>query len=197
MNKTKFWSFCAAAPSVGFVACNNDADNTADTTDTTSTMTTTENTATTTNTSTTDYAAMADTFTMGSNEGRYLDARTGKPLKINVDRTTGKRTNAETGEPVWRYVDSRTWWLYGGDDWDTIGEARMDNGKVMYKGDNDSWVDYDKRWPDDMKMEKDWKTKVGDTKIKMSKDGDIKVKDENGKVKYDADDNKVKTDSSR
>jgi hypothetical protein len=134
---------------------------------------------------------------MGSSEGRYLDARTGKAIKINVDPQSGARMNAETGEPVWRYVDSRTWWLYGGDDWETLGEARMDNGNIMYKGDNDSWVTYDKRWPDNDKMEKDWKKKIGDTKIKVSKDGDIKVKDEDGKVKYDADDNKIKTDSSK
>ena len=195
MNKKQLLGLCAVV-SFGFVACNNDADNTS-ATDTTSTMTTTENTATTTNTSTTDYAAMADTFTMGSNEGRYLNARTGKPMKINVDRETGMRTDAATGEPVWRYVDSRTWWLYGGDNWDTLGEARMENDKIMYKGDNDTWVDYDKRWPDDTKMEKDWKTKIGDTKIKVDKDGDVKIKDENGKVKYDADDKKIKTDSSR
>lgn len=194
MKKTKFLGFCAAVVSLSFVACNNDGDGTADADSTTMT---TENTATTTNTSTTDYSAMADTFQMGSSEGRYLDARTGKALKINVDPQSGARINAETGEPVWRYVDSRTWWLYGGDDWDTLGEAKMDNGNIMYKGDDDSWVTYDKRWPDDDKMEKDWKKKVGDTKIKVSKDGDIKVKDEDGKVKYDADDNKIKTDSSK
>ena len=42
----------------------------------------------------------------------------------------------------------------------------------------------------------DWKKKYGDTKVKVSKDGDIKVKDENGKIKYDADDKKIKTDTS-
>lgn len=195
MKKTKLFSIAMAALSLGFVACNNEGDGTS-ATDSAST-TTTENTATTTNTSTVDYAAMADTFTTGNNEGRYLDARTGKPIKINVDRTTGSRTNAETGEPVWRYVDNKTWWLYGGDEWDTLGEARMDNGSLKYKGDGDNWDTYEKRWPDDDKMQKDWKTKIGDTKIKMSKDGDMKIKDENGKVKYDADDNRIKTDTSK
>ncbi len=193
MKKTKLFGFAAAALSLGFVACNNDA---ADTSSTDSVSTTTNTEMTSTPTSTVDYAAMADTFTMGSNEGRYLDARTGKPIKINVDRTTGQRTNADNGEPVWRYVDNRTWWVYGGDSWDTLGESRMENGKLMYKGDNDAWDTYEKRWPDADKMEKDWKTKIGETKIKVSKDGDIKVKDENGKVKYDADDNKIKVDTS-
>ena len=192
MNK-KFLSLFAAALSLGFVACNNDGDGTAESDTTT---VTTENTATTINT-TNDYTAMADTFQMGNTEGRYLDARTGKAIKISVDPQTGTRTNAETGEPVWRYIDNRTWWVYGGDNWDTLGEAKMDNGKVVYKGDNDSWVTYENRWPEDEKMEKEWKKKVGDTKIKVSKDGDVKIKDEDGKVKYDADDNKIKTDSSK
>ena len=190
MKKTKFFSLFAATLSLGFVACNNDGDNTA-TTDTTTT--TTENTATTINT-TTDYAALADTFQMGSNEGRYIDPRTGKSIRISVDPSTGVRTNVETGEPVWRYIDTRTWWVYGGDTWDAQGEAKKDGDKIMYKGDNDAWVTYEQRWPDDEKMKTDWKTKSGDTKIKVSKDGDIKVKDENGKTKYDADDNKIKTD---
>jgi uncharacterized protein (DUF2147 family) len=57
---------------------------------------------------------------------------------------------------------------------------------------------YDDRWKkEDEKMTKDWKTKHGNTKIKISKDGDIKVKDESGKVKYDADDNKMKVDTSK
>jgi hypothetical protein len=94
-------------------------------------------------------------------------------------------------------VDKRTWWVYGGDSWDSQGEAKMESNKIMYKGDDDSWVDYDKRWPDDEKMQKDWKTKIGDTKIKVSKDGDVKIKDEKGKTKIDGDDGKVKTDSSQ
>jgi len=196
MKKTRLFGFAAAALSLGFVACNGDGDGTS-ATDTVTTTTTEVTDAPTTTTSTVDYAAMADTFAAGNNEGRYLDARTAKPIKINVDRSTGQRTNAETGEPVWRYVDNRTWWVYGGDDWDTLGESRMENGKLMYKGENDAWDTYEKRWPDADKMEKDWKKKIGDTKIKVSKDGDIKVKNEDGKVKYDADDNKVKVDSSK
>jgi hypothetical protein len=50
---------------------------------------------------------------------------------------------------------------------------------------------------EDEKMMTDWKTKNGGTKIKISKDGDIKVKNESGKVKYDGDDNKMKKDSSQ
>lgn len=198
MKKISFFSLLAAL-SVGFVACNNDSEGTAST-DTTTTTTTTETTGTaaTTSTSTGNYAALADSARINSEAGNYLDPKTGKAIRISVDPQTGARTNAETGEPVWRYVDKRTWWVYGGDNWDTIGQARMQGNKVEYRTDNDKWQSYDQRWKsDDEKMEKEWKQKYGDTKVKVSKDGDIKVKDESGKVKYDADDNKIKTDSSK
>ncbi len=195
MKKISFFSLLAAL-TVGFVACNNEGESTAAKDGDLNTDASTT-TATTTNISTGNYAAMADSARMNSEAGHYLDARTGKPLRINVDPQTGQRTNAETGEPVWRYVDKRTWWVYGGDNntWDSVGTARMENDRIVYRTDGDKWEGYDKRWKStDEKLEKDWKQKYGDTKVKVSKDGDIKIKDENGKVKYDADDNKVKTD---
>lgn len=191
MKNVKFLSLFAAALSLGMVACNSDGDNTAEA----DSLTTTESTATTTAVSTGDYAAQADSARINSEAGHYLDARTGKPIRITVDPQTGARTNAETGEPVWRYVDRRNWWVYGGDNWDKVGEARQQGEQIEYKGDNDAWVTYDKRWIDeDAKMAEDWKKKYGETKVKVDKDGDIKVKDESGDIKYDADDNKIKTD---
>ncbi len=198
-----FFSFLALALSLGVVACNDDADSTSTTDTSTTTMetntaTTDPNTTSTMNTNTSDYAALADTFRMNSEAGNYLDPRTGRSIKIGVDPQTGTRYNLSTEEPVWRYVDKRTWWVYGGDNWDTMGEARMEDNKIMYKGDGDKWMTYDDRWKmEDEKMMTDWKTKNGGTKIKISKDGDIKVKDESGKVKYDGDDNKMKKDSSQ
>jgi hypothetical protein len=203
MKKTNFFSFLALALSLGVVACNDDADSTSTTDTSTTTMetntaTTDPNTTSTMNTNTSDYAALADTFRMNSEAGNYLDPRTGRSIKIGVDPQTGTRYNLSTEEPVWRYVDKRTWWVYGGDNWDTMGEARMEDNKIMYKGDGDKWMTYDDRWKmEDEKMMTDWKTKNGGTKIKISKDGDIKVKDESGKVKYDGDDNKMKKDSSQ
>lgn len=195
MKTTRFFSLLAAALSVGFVACNSEGNDTAATD---SVSTSTENTAVTTTTSTGDYAAQADSVRINSDAGHYLDARTGKPIRISVDPQTGARTNAETGEPVWRYVDKRTWWVYGGDGWDSVGEAKMDNGQLTYKDENDAWVTYEKRWQDDdAKLAEDWKKKYGETKVKVSKDGDIKVKDESGDIKYDADDNKIKVDEEK
>src|SRR5687768_113039 len=192
MKKTKFFSLFAATLAVGFVACNNEGDGTASAD--TALNADTANTATTSNTTTNNYSALADTFRTNSEAGNYLDPKTGKALRISVDPQTGVRTNAETGDPVWRYVDKRTWWVYSGDEsdmeWDTVGQARMENNRIMYRGDNDSWRTYDQNdtWrTEDETRTKTWKTKVGDTKIKVGKDGDIKVKDKDGKVKYDAD----------
>jgi hypothetical protein len=195
MKKTRIFGLLAGVLTVGMVACNNDGEGSEAANDTMAT--TTENTTATTTTTTSDYSALADSARINSEAGNYLDPKTGKAIRISVDPKTGARTNAETGEPVWRYVDRRTWWVYGGDNWDTVGTARMDGKKIVYRGDADKWVDYDNRWKtDDEKMAEDWKKKYGDTKVKVSKDGDIKVKDENGKIKYDADDKKIKTDTS-
>ncbi|HUQ96263.1 MAG TPA: hypothetical protein VM010_01265 [Chitinophagaceae bacterium] len=203
MKKTTLYGFLAAALSVGFVACNNDGD-TADTTaadsSATTMTTTTDNTATSMSTSTNNYMALADTFRTNSEAGNYLNPRTGKSMKIRVDTATGMRMDETTNEPVWRYVDKRDYKVWSSRDdnsmWDTVGTARMQNNRLEYQGDNNQWIDYDKRWKmDDDKRSKDYKTKIGDTKIKVGEDGDIKIKDKatGEKTKYDADDNKIKT----
>lgn len=204
MKKITIYGFLALALSAGVVACNNDGDNATTATDTSSAndnMMTTDNTTTTTTTSTNNYSALADTFRTNSEAGNYLNPRTGKSMRIRVDTASGMRMDETTNEPVWRYVDKRDYKVYSGDDnnsmWDTAGTARMQNNRLEYRGDNDSWMNYDKRWKmDDEKRSKDWKMKSGDMKMKMDRDGDMKMKDENGKVKYDADDNKVKVDTS-
>jgi hypothetical protein len=206
--KTKLLGFLAFTLSASFIGCNNDGDNntsaTADTPATTTSSGTgdaTDNSTTTTATSTNDYAALSDTLRVNSEAGNYLNPRTGKAIKLRLDTTTGTRLDATTGEPIWRYVDKRTYKVYSSDDvnskWDTVGTARMQNNRLEYRGDNEDWVSYDKRWrSEDERRSKDWKTKIGDTKIKVSKDGDVKVTDESGKVKYDADDNKLKIDTT-
>ena len=184
-----------AAVTISFAACNDDADNTA----TTDSLSDTSNTTATTTTTTTDYAALGEEFRTNSEAGNYLDPKTGKSIRINVDPNTGARYNAETGEPVWRYVDRRTWWLYGGDNWDQMNEVKMEGNTLRYKGENDAWITYDERFPNDATEQKAWKEKVGNIKYKVDGDGDIKIKNkETGeKIKYDASDNEVKVDSSR
>ena len=186
--KTKIFSLVAATITLGFVACNNESESTAST-DSTTNSTTTEST---TSTSTGNYAAQADSFKVNSEAGYYLDARTGKPIRIKVDASTGARINEETNEPVDYYVDKRTWWVYGDDSWDTIGTARMEGSELRYQDDNDKWVTFDQKWK--MKQDDDEaKAKSDDSKIKVEKDGDVKAKTDDGtKIKSDEDGTKVK-----
>lgn len=191
--KKNQWGLALAASALIFTACNDAADDntTTDSTAATETVTTSEG----------SYAAMADSLERNSQQGYYLDAKTGKPYtKLNVDRNSGQVTN-EAGEPVWRYVDSRNWWVYGydGSNWNQVGEARMENDKMMYKGDNDAWQDYDSKW----KQEDDeWKMKTDNMKMKSGEDGEMKIKtddtklkvDEDGEMKYKTDNKTIKTD---
>ena len=195
MKKNLFFTLMIAA-AFSFTACNNSGDNGTASGD--SVNNATDNSAVNTQTSTGDYAAMADEIEKNSAQGHYVNPKTGQPYKkLSVDRTTGAVTD-ENNEPVWRYVDNRDWWVYGLDDdwtWHKLGEAKQENNELRYKDDSGNWVTYDAYWKErDDKISSDWKTKSGDTKIKFDNDGDIKIKDEEGKTKYDADDNKVKTD---
>ena len=101
--KRKILGFFALVLALSFTACNNDAD-----------TTTAEDTTSTTTTSSGDYAAMADEFQRNSEAGVYRDVRTGEPIKISVNKTTGAKLNAETNEPIVRYiwVDNNDWWVY-------------------------------------------------------------------------------------
>jgi hypothetical protein len=216
-----------------FTACNSGNDN-KDVPDSTAVT----NTTTTTNTATSsgNYAAMADSFRVNSEAGNILDARTGKPIRVRYDATSHRAVNAETNQPVWRYVDRRTWWVYGpeNDNWNKIGEARMDGSSLKYRGDNDAWLSYDERWKTDderwmsdtaymngtgtystgtgtegststdVNASSSGNTKVKDNgnkvkddniKVKTSKEGDLKIKDKQTgeKVKYNADNGKVKS----
>lgn len=188
--KKQFFSLIAAGISIGFVACNNSGDTTA-TTDSTTMNTTTANTSTSTN----NYSAMADTVERNSQSGYYLNPKTGKPLTLKVDRSSGKFTDATTGEPVWRYVDNRTWWVYGGDRWDTMGAAKMQGNNLMYRDANGNWVNYEKRWKemdDSMHPTMDKMNDSGSMENMKMSDGGNKMKDENMKVKVSDDGKKIK-----
>ncbi|GAA4742129.1 hypothetical protein [Flavisolibacter ginsenosidimutans] len=205
--KRRFLSFGAAAVILGLAACNNSG-TTASTTDSSSSTTnTTVSSGTTTATSSGNYAAMADTVETNATKGYYLNPKTGKPYKsLKVDRSTGMITD-ETGEPVWRYVDNRNWWVYGDNDmndsvenWGQIGEAKMDNDKLTYKGNDDKWTDYDTRYKkEDEDLVKRWKVSDHGMKTKMTtEDGDkMKVKtDEEGNTKIKMNGEKMKVDSN-
>ena len=176
-----------AVLSLGFMACNNDAD-TAVTDDSTVT-----NTTAGTITTTGDYSAMADEFQKNSDAGKYRDVKTGQPIKITVDRTTGAKINTTTNEPVVRYifVDNTDWWVYDVEG-NRIREAKMENDKVVYKGENNAWVEWDKIvWDEDG----EGKYKNDSTKVKIEKDGDMKIKTGDKKVKVEDGKTTVKDDN--
>ncbi|MFL5741650.1 MAG: hypothetical protein ACJ75B_15600 [Flavisolibacter sp.] len=143
--KKKVFSLLAAGLAIGMTACNNSS-NYSTASDSTATNTTTA----TTSTSSGNYAARADTVNTNVSAGNYLNPRTGKAYtKLNLDQSTGRLTD-ESGKPVRRYVDKRTWWVYDTNSWDTVGSAQMHNGSLMYRGNKGDWEQYDQRWNDDM-----------------------------------------------
>ncbi|HEX6333180.1 MAG TPA: hypothetical protein VFZ78_03075, partial [Flavisolibacter sp.] len=103
MKQKQLFSLLAVAL-ISFAACNNDG-KMSEADDTTAAGTTT---------SSGDYAAMADEFQQRSDAGLYRDVRTGQPIKISVDRSSGAKVNTETNEPVTRYIyiDNNEWWVY-------------------------------------------------------------------------------------
>jgi hypothetical protein len=200
--KQKFFGFCAIAVAVSLAACSNDGTSAnADDSTSTSTTNTTASTQTTTSTSEGNYAAMADSIERNSQQGYYLNPKTGKKYSsLKVDRSTGRITD-ESGEQVWRYVDSRNWWVYGDNDynddmynWQQVGEAKQEGEKITYKGDDDKWVDYDTKWKvSDDGMKQKMKTADGDKlKIKTDEEGNTKIKVNDEKVKVDKDGNVIK-----
>lgn len=198
MKKTNVFSLFAATLALGFAACNSGSNNTA-TTDTT----TTTNMATTTHTSNRNYAAMADSFKTNSAAGNYLNPRSGQPYRISVS-SAGTLVD-ENGNPVRRYVDKRTWWVYDANTGDTVGSAHMEKGNLRYRGDNDQWVPYEQRWRDDMdsmngNMNNSNMNNHMDSSSSMNsshmnnnnKTSEFKIKTDNKKIKGDEDGVKVK-----
>ena len=186
--KRKILGLVAVASfSVWVTACTNSTDDKA------ANDTTSKSTATTeTTTSTGNYAAKSATIEKESKEGYYLNPKTGKPYtSLRMDTMTG-RVTTEGGEPVWRYVDKRTWWVYGGNNWDTIGHAKMEKDKLMYENETGKWVPYEERWKAEdesmMNMNNATTTDTSNmtndqnmnqkqkTKIKTNEKGETKVK---------------------
>lgn len=196
MKQNKIFTLLGTVAIAGFISCNDSSETTATNADSAGLNNTTANV------STDNYSAYADEIENNSSSGNYINPKTGKAYsKLKVNRETGEITD-ENNEPVWRYVDRRTWWVYGVDDdwyWTKLGEAKLDNDQLLYKDESGNWVSYDKAWSNnnDETINKSWKSKSGDAKIKFGKDGDIKYKDDSTRIKYDADDNKIKTDSSK
>lgn len=111
-------------------------------------------------------------------KGRYLDLNTGKEVELVKDEKTGFMVRKDTKEPVDIYVDTKTNdTIYG-------KTGKVINGEVV-KSDNNIYV-----WTGA------YEYKNGNLKVEVEKDGDIKIKDGDSKLKIDGEtgEKKVKHD---
>lgn len=110
-------------------------------------------------------------------QDRYLDLNTGKKVELVKDEKTGLMVNKETNQPVDIYVDTKTNdTIYG-------KTGKVINGEVNRSGDVYVWSGA-------------YEYKNGDLKVEVEKDGDIKIKDGDSKIKIDGEtgEKKVKKD---
>jgi hypothetical protein len=113
-------------------------------------------------------------------KGSYIDLKTGEKIEVEKDDKTGVWINAETKEPVYIYVDTKkNDTIYG-------KTGNVINGHIVKTEDNVYWYDGDE----------EYKVKYSDYKMKVEKDGDIKIKDGDTKTKIDGEtgEKKVKKD---
>jgi hypothetical protein len=123
----------------------------------------------------------------------YVDLETGETVTLEKDSTTGKIVNAETGKPVRLYVNKRTKdTIYGPTGAVANNKLRRtEEGKYVYLGD-----DNERKIKGDGYKEKsedgDYKIKDGDYKKKVDEDGDVKIKNGDTKIKIDGETGEVK-----
>jgi hypothetical protein len=113
---------------------------------------------------------------------RYVDLRTGESIKLEKDAQSGVWVNAETKKPVYMYVDTeKNDTIYG-------KNGLVINGHIVRSDDNVYWYDVDHKEENNVKSD--------DYKMKVEKDGDIKIKDGDKKTKIDGEtgEKKVKKD---
>jgi len=117
----------------------------------------------------------AATVLTACKQQRYYDLTAGDYIKLEKDSSTGKMVNAETHQPVYMYVDTKTKdTIYG-----ATGEVI--NGHVVATGDGKYRYDGDNAYkmPDE-----DYKKKMDE--------GEVKIKTDDGKIKTDDEGRKVK-----
>ena len=110
-------------------------------------------------------------------QGRYYDLTAGEYIEIEKEEN-GRVVNAETHEPVYMYVDTKTNdTIYGASGKVINGYiVKTEDGKYKYEGDDEYKVKYG-----------DYKKKVDGDEVKI-KDGDTKIKIEDGEKKVKKDD---------
>ena len=110
-------------------------------------------------------------------QDRYYDLTAGKYIEVEKDEN-GRVINAETNEPVYMYVDTKSKdTIYGRTGEVINGHVYVtSDGKYKYDGDDEYKVKYG-----------DYKKKVDGDEVKI-KDGDTKIQIEDGEKKVKKDD---------
>jgi len=128
-----------------------------------------------------------------SDNARYIDVNTGKSITVVKDSSTGHMLNAETKEPLVVYYDSQTKDTLYGETGEVINHKvmRTPDGKYYYEVAKPAEVKVLTQDEIDAEL-----LKNGDYKKKVEKDGDVKIKSGDTKIKIDGEtgEKKVKKD---
>jgi hypothetical protein len=113
-------------------------------------------------------------------KARYVDVNTGKELDLVKDESSGLMVEAGSKKPVYMYVDTKNNdTIYG-------STGKVVNGQVVKTNDGGFKFtgDYE------------YKSADGNLKVEVERDGDIKIKDGDNKIKIDGEtgEKKVKKD---
>ncbi|MEP6595037.1 MAG: hypothetical protein ABJA71_03780 [Ginsengibacter sp.] len=121
-----------------------------------------------------------------NNEHRYIDLNTGKRINVIKDSSTGYWVNAETKEPLVVYYDSKTKdTLYGKTGEVVNNKVVTKDGKYYYESEAEKQAKELKEKPLTQDEIDRQLLKQGDYKKKVEKDGDIKIKSGDTKIKID------------
>src|SRR6185295_9016481 len=127
------------------------------------------------------------------NNTRYIDVNTGKSITVVKDSSTGQMLNAETKEPLTVYYDSQTKDTIYGQTGEVINHKvmRTPEGKYYYEISKPAEAKVLTQDEIDQQL-----LKSGDYKKKVEKDGDIKIKSGDTKIKIDGEtgEKKIKKD---
>ena len=127
------------------------------------------------------FAMVLGIVSCSDSKDRYVDLRTGQPVELVKDDNSGLLVDAKTRKPVYIYVDTRNDDTIYGKTGDVI------NGHVVLN--NDRQYVYDKDF-------QSYEAKGDDYKVEVEKDGDVKIKQGDSKIKIDGEtgEKKVKND---
>ena len=134
-------------------------------------------------------------------DARYIDPNTGNALELKKDDNSGLMVDAETGKPVSIYVDTETKDTVWGSTGKVVnGKLRRNksaDGEYVYVYESTENDSDGNNGSSSGTQSGAYEVKDGDYKKEVEKDGDIKIKDGNKKIKIDGEtgERKVKYDN--